>query len=82
METKNTLEKIIKELERIDNECNNNENILELAIYLYCRYGEIPVEIYDKIEIASNILKEYDSIFDEDINDRIENLLQDEDFED
>ena len=48
MITRNIVEKLFKELEELDNKYNNisNTNIFELAIYLYIRYGEIPVELY------------------------------------
>ena len=54
MITRNIVEKLFKELEELDNKYNNisNTNIFELAIYLYIRYGEVPVELYDKLEVT------------------------------
>lgn len=71
------LEKLFKELEELDNKYNNisNTNVFELAIYLYIRYGEIPVELYDKLEELGKYFNNKENIFCEDINYNIEDII-------
>ena len=77
MITRNIVEKLFKELEELDNKYNNisNTNIFELAIYLYIRYGERPVELYDKLEELGKYFNNKESIFCEDINYEIEDII-------
>lgn len=77
MITRNIVEKLFKELEELDNKYNNisNTNIFELAIYLYIRYGEIPVELYDKLEELGRYFNNKESIFCADINYEIEDII-------
>lgn len=74
---RNIVEKLFKELEELDNKYNNisNINIFELAIYLYIRYGEIPVELYDKLEELGRYFNNKESIFCADINYDIEDII-------
>lgn len=77
MITRNIVEKLFKEFEELDNKYNNisNINIFELAVYLYIRYGEIPVELYDKLEELGKYFNNKESIFCADINYDIEDII-------
>lgn len=55
-------------------------NIFEIAIYLYLRYGELPYELdnEEKLYKLGNILRRCDSLFDESLNDKVEELMSKE----
>ena len=52
-------------------------NMFEIAIYLYLRYGELPYELdnEEKIYKLGNILRRCDSLFDESLNNKVEELM-------
>lgn len=55
-------------------------NMFEIAVYLYLRYGELPYELdnEEKIYKLGNLLKRYDSLFNEMLNDEVEELMSKE----
>ncbi len=55
-------------------------DIFEIAIYLYLRYGELPYELdnEEKIYKLGNILRRCNSLFDESLNDKVEELMSKE----
>ena len=55
-------------------------DIFEIAVYLYLRYGELPYELdnEEKIYKLGNLLKRYDSLFNEVLNDEVEELMSKE----
>ena len=55
-------------------------DIFEIAIYLYLRYGELPYELdnEEKIYKLGNILRRCDSLFNEVLNDKVEELMSKE----
>lgn len=55
-------------------------NIFEIAVYLYLRYGELPYELdnEEKIYKLGNLLKRYDSLFNEMLNEKVEELMSKE----
>lgn len=63
-------------IEKVEEEYYNG-NVFEVAIYLYMRYGEIPLELDDDkiLEKVQNIIKNKDTLFNEEINNKIENLI-------
>ena len=71
------IENIFKSLEEIENEYYNayNGKVFEVAVYLYIRYGEIPLELYNRLEEVEKILKKEDSLFNGNINYLVENMI-------
>ena len=55
-------------------------DIFEIAVYLYLRYGELPYELdnEEKIYKLGNILRRCDSLFNEVLNDKVEELISKE----
>lgn len=79
MKRRDMIEETIKKLEDLENDYYNafEGNVFETAIYLYMRYGEIPMELEseNKLEKVSKCLRKADSLFDESINNEIQNLF-------
>lgn len=79
----NMIEDIFKELEEIENENYNafNGYVFQLAVYLYCRYGEMPSEFGSGEELNKNlekileVVRKYESLFNDDINEEVEDLI-------
>lgn len=57
--------------------------MFEIAVYLYLRYGELPYELdnEEKLYKLGNLLKRYDSLFNEMLNKKVE-VMRDERKED
>lgn len=72
----------IKQLKEVENLFYNafEGNMFEIAVYLYLRYGELPYELdnEEKIYKLGNLLKRYDSLFNEMLNDEVEELISKE----
>lgn len=78
---------LMKDLQKIESKYlyeSELQNIFEVAIYLYGRYGEIPVEIEndDDLRKISRIINRYDTLMNENINDNVEDLIGGNDYED
>lgn len=78
---------LIKDLQKIESKYlyeSELQNIFEVAIYLYGRYGEIPVEIEndDDLRKISRIINRYDTLMNENINDNVEDIIGGNDYED
>ena len=78
---------LMKDLQKIESKYlyeSELQNIFEVAIYLYGRYGEIPVEIEndDDLRKISRIINRYDTLMHENINDNIEDIIGGNDYED
>lgn len=78
---------LMKDLQKIESKYlyeSELQNIFEVAIYLYGRYGEIPVEIEndDDLRKISRIINRYDTLMDENINDNVEDIIGGNDYED
>lgn len=77
------IEKIINELDNISQK--NFDNEFNLAIYIYVRYGLFEFNNYicdDELEKINQVLKQHSTIFDEDINDNVQMILNRDDEED
>lgn len=77
----------MKDLQKIESKYlyeSELQNIFEVAIYLYGRYGEIPVEIEndDDLRKISRIINRYDTLMNENINDNVEDIIGGNDYED
>lgn len=76
------IEETIKQLKEVENLFYNafEGNMFEIAVYLYLRYGELPYELdnEEKIYKLGTILKRYDSLFNEILNDEVEELMSKE----
>lgn len=72
----------IKQLKEVENLFYNafEGNMFEIAVYLYLRYGELPYELdnEEKIYKLGTILKRCDSLFNEVLNDKVEELMSKE----
>ena len=78
---------LMKDLQKIESKYlyeSELQNIFEVAIYLYGRYGEIPVEIEndDDLRKISRIINRYDTLMNENINDNVEDIIGGNDHED
>lgn len=78
---------LMKDLQKIESKYlyeSELQNIFEVAIYLYGRYGEIPVEIEndDDLRKISRIINRYDTLMNENINDNVEDIIGGNDYED
>lgn len=74
------IEKIINEIDNTYQKYSDDE--FNLAMYLYIRYGLHQFNNYicdDELEEINKILKRYDSLFNEDLNDDISLILNEED---
>lgn len=75
----------IKQLKEVENLFYNafEGNMFEIAVYLYLRYGELPYELdnEEKLYKLGNLLKRYDSLFNEMLNKKVE-VMRDERKED
>lgn len=73
------IEDTIKKLKDVEELYYNafEGDIFEIAVYLYLRYGELPYELdnEEKIYKLGNILRRCDSLFDESLNDKVEELM-------
>ena len=80
MDLKDMVEDTLKKLQTLEEEYYNayNGRVFELSVYLYMRYGEIPLELYDKLEEVEKILKRANSLFDESINTLVEDIIDKE----
>ena len=70
------IEEIINELDNISEK--NYDNDFILAIYIYIRYGLFQFNNYicnDELEEINKILKQRCTIFDEDINNEVQKIL-------
>lgn len=70
------IEKIINELDNISEK--NYDNDFILAIYIYFRYGLFQFNNYicdNELEEINKILKQRYTIFDEDINNEVQKIL-------
>lgn len=76
------IEDTIKQIKNVEEIYYNafEGNIFEIAIYLYLRYGELPYEFdnEEKLYKLGNILRRCDSLFDESLNDKVEELMSKE----
>lgn len=73
------IEDVIRQIRNVEEIYYNafEGNIFEIAIYLYLRYGELPYEFdnEEKLYKLGNILKRCNSLFDESLNDKVEELM-------
>lgn len=77
------IEKIINELDNISQK--NFDDEFNLAIYIYVRYGLFEFNNYicdDELEKINQVLKQHSTIFDEDINDNVQMILNRDEWED
>ena len=76
------IEDVIRQIRNVEEIYYNafEGNIFEIAIYLYLRYGELPYEFdnEEKLYKLGNILRRCDSLFDESLNDKVEELMSKE----
>lgn len=76
------IEDVIRQIRNVEEIYYNafEGNIFEIAIYLYLRYGELPYELdnEEKLYKLGNILRRCDSLFDESLNDKVEELMSKE----
>ena len=76
------IEDVIRQIRNVEETYYNafEGNIFEIAVYLYLRYGELPYELdnEEKIYKLGNILRRCDSLFDESLNDKVEELMSKE----
>lgn len=74
------IEYIIKELTRLEEKNYNafEGNIFQMAIFLYGRYGVLPTELEneDKLEKLSEIIEDENTLFNEEINYAVEELME------
>ena len=73
------IEKIINEIDNISQK--NCDDDFNLAMYLYVRYGLHHFKYYiddNELEEINKVLKRYDSLFNEDLNDDIRLILNDD----
>ena len=79
MTRKEMIEDVMKQLENIEGKYYNafEGNIFEIAIYLYNRYGEIPIELEneDKLKKLSSIINKQFISMNENVNEQCENLI-------
>lgn len=73
------LEEIFKELILLQDKCiwqSSLQNLFDVAIYLFVRYGEIPDKLNNEEALirVSDILQSYDSIFNPEIDNVIDNM--------
>ena len=76
---RNKIEKIINEIDNISQK--NCDDDFNLAMYLYVRYGLHHFKYYiddNELEEINKVLKRYDSLFNEDLNDDIRLVLNDD----
>ena len=76
---RNKIEKIINEIDNISQK--NCDDDFNLAMYLYVRYGLHHFKYYiddNELEEINKVLKRYDSLFNEDLNDDIRIILNDD----
>lgn len=73
------IEDVIRQIRNVEEIYYNafEGNIFEIAVYLYLRYGELPYEFdnEEKIYKLGNLLKRCDSLFDESLNNKVEELM-------
>lgn len=73
------IEDVIRQIRNVEEIYYNafEGNIFEIAVYLYLRYGELPYELdnEEKLYKLGNILRRCDSLFDESLNDKVEELM-------
>lgn len=73
------IEDVIRQIRNVEEIYYNafEGNIFEIAVYLYLRYGELPYEFdnEEKLYKLGNILRRCDSLFDESLNDKVEELM-------
>ena len=85
MTRKEMIEDVMKQLENIERRYYNafEGNIFEIAIYLYNRYGEIPIELEneDKLKKLSSIINKQFTLINESINEQCENLIDEDNYE-
>lgn len=76
------IEKIINEIDNISQK--NYDDDFNLAFYIYVRYGLHHFKYYindDELEKINKVLKRYDSLFNEDLNDDIRLILNDNEYD-
>lgn len=82
MDRSTMIEDTIRQIKNVEEIYYNafEGNMFEIAVYLYLRYGELPYELdnEEKIYKLGNLLKRYDSLFNEVLNDEVEELMSKE----
>lgn len=82
MDRSTMIEDTIRQIKNVEEIYYNafEGNIFEIAVYLYLRYGELPYELdnEEKIYKLGNLLKRCDSLFNEVLNDEVEELMSKE----
>lgn len=82
MDRSTMIEDTIRQIKNVEEIYYNafEGNIFEIAVYLYLRYGELPYELdnEEKIYKLGNLLKRCDSLFNEVLNDKVEELMSKE----
>lgn len=77
------IENIINKLDDISQ--RNYDDDFNLAVYLYIRYGIFKFKNYicdDELEEINRVLKHHSTMFDENINDEVIDILDDDNWED
>ena len=73
------IEKIINEIDNISQK--NYDDDFNLAFYIYVRYGLHHFKYYindNELKEINKVLKRFDSLFNEDLNDDIRLILNDD----
>lgn len=82
MDRSTMIEDTIRQIKNVEEIYYNafEGNMFEIAVYLYLRYGELPYELdnEEKIYKLGNLLKRCDSLFNEVLNDEVEELMSKE----
>ena len=82
MDRSTMIEDTIRQIKNVEEIYYNafEGNMFEIAVYLYLRYGELPYELdnEEKLYKLGTILKRCDSLFDESLNDKVEELMSKE----
>lgn len=80
---RNKIAKIIGELDNISQK-NYDEDFI-LALYIYSRYGVFEFNNYicdNELQEINKVLKQHDTIFDENLNDEVTIILDKDNWED
>ena len=73
---RNNIKKIIEDLQDITEKYTDDE--FNVAVYIFARYGKYEFDNYicdDELEQINQVLKRHSTLFDEDINDYVELIL-------